>query len=140
MDRTQALAVLADMVQAGTPPVLNDADLNRFLDASRVIDSEDRPPTDPEYVETFDLNYAAALAFEAKADLEAMSDTSNLESFTSEGTTFKRRANARYNSFMNLASKYRARSVVGDGGISVINLEPEGGMIPRSAGYRDADT
>jgi hypothetical protein len=138
MDRTEALTALTDMVQASTPPTLTDDQLNGFLDASRVVDTDGRAPVDAGYVETFDLDYAAALAFETKADHAALSDTGGLESFTSEGSAFKRRPGTGYEGFMALARKYRARSVAGGGAISVINLEPEGGMVPRSAGHTDA--
>lgn len=126
------------MVSASTPPVLDDDELDAFIDASRVVDPDGRAPVDDDYVETFDLNYAAAEAFEAKATAALAGDTGGLESFTSEGSAFKRRAGTGYDGFMALAASFRARSTAGGGSISVITLEPHGGRVPRSAGVRRA--
>ena len=140
MDRTEALTWLTDTVQATTPPVLVFQQLDGFLDAARIVDPDGRAPIDADYVETFDLNYAVAEAFEAKAVAALAGDTGGLESFTSEGSAFKRRAGTGYDGFMALAASFRAKSTAGGGGmISVIALEPQGGQVPRSAGVRRAD-
>lgn len=139
MNRTEALQWLTDTVAATTPPVLTDQQLEAFLDAARVVDSDGRAPVDDGYVETFDLNYAAAEAFEAKAVQAAATDAGGLESFTSEGSAFKRRPGTGYDGFMALAASFRAKSTAGGTGISVISLEPYGGQVPRSAGVQRAD-
>lgn len=140
MDRDTARLRLADMVSASTPPVLDDNALDTALEAAKVVDPTGRAPIDDGYVETFDLNYAAAEAFEAKAIRAAATDTGGLESFTSEGSAFKRRAGTGYAGFMALADQFRARSCVGSGGmITVISMDPYGGSVPRSAGVRRAD-
>ncbi|HLR97099.1 MAG TPA: hypothetical protein VK053_21440, partial [Jiangellaceae bacterium] len=130
MNRTEALQWLAETVAATTPPVLTDQQLEAFLDAARIVDPDGRAPIDDGYVETFDLNYAAAEAFEAKAVAALAGDTGGLESFTSEGSAFKRRAGTGYDGFMALAASFRARSTAGGGSISVIALEPHGGQMP----------
>lgn len=139
MNRTEALQWLTETVAATTPPVLDQAALDAALDASRVVDPDGRAPIDDGYVETFDLNYAAAEAFEAKAVQAAATDAGGLESFTSEGSAFKRRPGTGYDGFMALAASFRAKSTAGGGSISVISLEPYGGQMPRSAGVRRAD-
>jgi len=139
MNRTEALQWLAETVAATTPPVLTDQQLEAFLDAARIVDPDGHAPIDDDYVETFDLNYAAAEAFEAKAVAALAGDTGGLESFTSEGSAFKRRPGTGYDGFMALAASFRAKSTAGGTGISVITLEPYGGQMPRSAGVRRAD-
>lgn len=139
MTRDEARTRLGSMVSASTPPVLDQAALDAALDAARVVDSDGRAPVDDGYVETFDLNYAAAEAFEAKAVQAAATDAGGLESFTSEGSAFKRRPGTGYDGFMALAASFRARSTAGGTGISVIALEPHGGQMPRSAGVQRAD-
>ena len=64
MTRDEARTRLGSMVSASTPPVLDQAALDAALDAARVVDSDGRAPVDDGYVETFDLNYAAAEAFD----------------------------------------------------------------------------
>lgn len=139
MNRTEALQWLAETVKATTPPVLTNQQLEAFLDAARIVDPDGRAPIDDGYVETFDLNYAAAEAFEAKAVVALAGDTGGLESFTSEGSAFKRRPGTGYDGFMALAASFRAKSTAGGGSISVIALEPYGGQVPRSAGVQHAD-
>ena len=139
MNRTEALQWLTETVAATTPPVLTDQQLEAFLDAARIVDSDGRAPVDDGYVETFDLNYAAAEAFEAKAVQAAATDAGGLESFTSEGSAFKRRPGTGYDGFMALAASFRAKSSAGGTGINVISLEPYGGHMPRSVGVQRAD-
>src|SRR5690625_4544010 len=123
MTRAQALAWLRDTVAATTPPVLTNDHLEGFLDAARIIDPDGRAPIDDGYVETFDLHYAAAEAFEAKAIQAAATDTGGIESFTSEGSAFKRRPGTGYDRFMALAASFRGKSTAGGGSmISVIAL------------------
>lgn len=135
MDREKARQRLADMVSASTPPALSDADLNAALDAARIVDPDGRAPISPGYVETFDLNYAAGVAFETKADRALATDTGDLESFTSEGSAFKRRAGTGYDGFMALAAKYKGRSTAAQtgGSISVIEVGSRHTGWPRSA-------
>lgn len=138
MDRTDAHRWLSETVKATTPPALTPEDLDGFLDAARVLDRYGNPPADEDYVETFDLNYAAADAFEAKAVASLAGDTGGVESFTSEGSAFKRRAGTSYDGFMALAERFRARSAVGGSSIiSVIELQREGRTVPRSVRHVD---
>jgi len=138
MTRDEARTRLGSMVSASTHPALSDDQLDEFLDAARIVDTDGRAPIDDGYVETFDLNYAAAEAFEAKATAALAGDTGGLESFTSEGSAFKRRPGTGYDEFMALAASFRAKSTAGGAGISVIALEPYGGHMPRSAGVQRA--
>lgn len=135
MNREEARTRLAEMVSASTPPVLSSADLDAALDAARVVDSDDRAPVDEGYVETFDLNYAAGEAFDMKADRATATDVGGLESFTSEGSSFKRRAGTTGAGFRDLAARYRARSAAagGSGALSVIEVSTFAGAAPRSA-------
>lgn len=140
MNRDNARTRLAGMVSASTLPVLDNTALDTALDAAKIVDPAGRAPIDDGYVETFDLNYAAAEAFEAKAIRAAATDTGGLESFTSEGSAFRRRQGTGYAGFMALADQFRAKSCAGSGStISVISMDPYGGPAPRSAGLRRAD-
>jgi hypothetical protein len=122
------------MVSAATPPVLDDADLDVALDAARIPDDDGRAPVDPEYTETFDLHYAAAEAFEMKATRATANDVGGLESFTSEGSAFKRRPGAGFDEFMRLAAFHRAKSTAAPtGALSVIDMETPSRGRPRSA-------
>ncbi|MGC0144936.1 hypothetical protein [Pseudactinotalea sp. Z1732] len=133
MDRTEALTWLETTVKATTPPELTEPELDGFLDVSRIVDADGRAPVDEDYEETFDLNHAAALAFEAKAVASMASDTGGIESFTSEGSAFRRRAGTGYAGFMALADRYRAKSAQ-NGGITVIEMNPLSPLAnPRSA-------
>ncbi len=133
MDRTQARTTLAGMVSASTPPVLSDADLNAALDAARVVDSEGRAPVDTGYVETFDLNYAAAEALDMRADQMVLTDTGGLTSFTADGASFTKRQGTTADGLRALAARYRSRSAAGaTGGIGLIELAPVGRTVPRS--------
>lgn len=135
MNREQARTRLAEMVSASTPPVLSEADLDAALDAARVVDSDGRAPVDEGYVETFDLNYAAGAALDMKADRYTLADTGGLESFTSEGSAFRRRTGTDASGFRSLADRYRARSTAagGSGALSVIEVSTLAGAAPRSA-------
>jgi len=137
MDREQVREWLTRVTSASTPPTLTEEDIEDALDASRIVDLEGRAPVAPGYVETFDRNYAAALLFDLKADLAMAGDTGGLESFSSEGTSFKRREGTSAAGFRSLAVAYRGRSSVAtSSGISVINLEPQDAFVPRSLGRR----
>lgn len=136
MNREQVREWLSRVTSASTPPTLTDDDVNDALDASRIIDLEGRAPVDDGYVETFDRHYAASLLFDLKADLAEAADTGGLESFSSEGTSFRRREGTGPAGFRALAASYRDRSSVAtSSGISVINLEPRDAFRPRSYGW-----
>lgn len=121
MNREQARQRLDNMVSASTPPVLSVTDLDAALDAAQVVDGDGHAPIDDGYVETFNLAYAAAEAFDMKADRAIATDTGGLESFTSEGSAFKRRRGTGPDGFRALAARWRARAA-GDGGLSVIEV------------------
>lgn len=67
MDRDAALAALTDMVAAESRPTLSTETLGRLLDAATVADRDGRQPTDPEWVPTWHLDYAAAEGWRLKA-------------------------------------------------------------------------
>lgn len=134
MTREEALTALSGMVRLTDPPTLTTDDLNEALTASRLVDDDGRPPSDPEYVEgNFDLNYAAALMWEKKAALFVAGWS--LTEFSSEGSRFKKTPP----DFGAMADYYRDLSTVGSGGNGVVfvSLEPEHKpwLLPRSS-YR----
>lgn len=71
MDRPGALARLTEMVAADQRPVLPPASVGRLLDDFRVRDRNGNMVTDPGYVETWNLNAAAAEGWRRKAALVA---------------------------------------------------------------------
>lgn len=132
MTREEALTALSAMVRLTEAPILTTDDLNQALTASRLVDPDGRPPSDPDYVEgNFDLNYAAALMWEKKAALFVAGWS--LTEFSSEGSRFKKEPP----NFGAMADYYRGLSTAGgDGnGVVFVSLEPESELLPRSS-YR----
>lgn len=76
-------ADLAQMVAAQTEPQLDVEALDRLLRRARRPDSGCRPPSDPNWTPTFDLNAAAAEGWEMKAGL-----TAGLYNFAASGQRF----------------------------------------------------
>ena len=130
MTRDDARAELATLALASTAPALSDDELNAALTASRLPDSEDRPPSDPDFVEeNWDLNYAAALCFELKHGKQMAAGF--LTEFTSEGANFKKTPP----DFQGMADWFRDRSTVGDSSspsMITIDNRPPWYMRPRS--------
>lgn len=85
MDRTAALVRLRIDVAADSRPVLSQAVLDTILDDARVIDPNGRRPTDPAYVPTWNLAYAARRGWEAKAALVAGDFT-----FSADGASYSK--------------------------------------------------
>lgn len=71
MDRAGALARLTEMVAADQRPALSAESVGRLLDDFRVRDRDGNLVTDPGYVETWNLNAAAAEGWRRKAALVA---------------------------------------------------------------------
>lgn len=117
--RDEARAQLEVLSQSSTPPQLSTDELNAALSASRLRDSEGRPPSDPDFVEeNWDLNYAAAECYELKHVKQMSAGT--LQEFTSEGANFKKTPP----DFQAVANWWRNRSSVGDtGSPSFIELD-----------------
>ena len=130
MTRAEATEWLTRIVSTGTPPVLTAEDISRAIDASRVVDSEGRAPVDDGYVETISADHAAALLFDLKATLATVSKVAGVASFTSEGSSVTRTAGVTAADFQALAAQYRAKLAPG---VSVIDLGPALGPVPRSA-------
>lgn len=129
MTRDDARSALAGLVSATSTPTLSDAELDVALDAARVVDADGLGPVDDGYTDTFDLDYAAAEAFDLKAVKAA--STAQVRKFSAEGATFERDLP----DFAGLAATYRARSSAGAStGIGVIELDPQTPewMQPRS--------
>ena len=106
--RTEARDELRTLSDAATYPTLTDAQLDIILTQSRLKDNEDRPPSDPDFVEeNWDLLYATALCYELKQ--ASFSKTAWLKEFTSENATFKKDPP----DFQALADWYRDQSTVG---------------------------
>lgn len=128
-DRAAVRTRLETLVSATTAPALTDIDIELALDAARIVDADGLGPADDGYVETIDLDYAAAEAFTRKHVLAATSP--QVKKFTAEGASFDRVLP----DFERLADYYRNRSTAGgSGGISVIELVPEtpDRLLPRS--------
>lgn len=133
-DKAKAVAWLKRITSADTAPVLTVDDIDLALGQSRVVDSDGRAPTDPGYVDTWNLAYAAALLFELKATLASSTDVGGLQSFTSEGSTFTRRDGTTRDGWLALARQWRTRAAGNGTGITVINIEdPTPGPWPRSS-------
>lgn len=108
MTRDDARNALRVLAAATTSPTLSDEELDVALTASRLPDSEGRPPSDPDFVEeNWDLNYAAAECYELKA--AKLASSAWLKKFTSESSTFEKDRP----DFQALADWYRDRSTVG---------------------------
>lgn len=134
MTRDEARTELASMVDAtGTEPALTDADLDAALTAARIVDSEGRTPSDPDYVETFDLYYAAAECMLIRYRKTAMKGR-GITRFTSEGATFEKDDSV---DWLALARWWRTQSPLtpDSGGVGVIEVDEHSTFVPRSAGY-----
>lgn len=66
-ERETALASLTDMVAADQRPTLTQEALGRILDRCAVLDPEGHLASEDDWVPTYDLNHAAALAYGLKA-------------------------------------------------------------------------
>lgn len=133
MTREEARTKLTVMVAAGSPPVLSTDDLDYLLDESLVVDEDGLAPADTGYVETFDLAWAAAEAYELKAARVA-----GAVDFTSEGATFKPSVTAAQ--LMSMATRWRSRSSLG--GVQVWEFDDATPyeMQPRSSVLQDRET
>lgn len=132
MTREEARTQLAAMVDAAADPVLDENDLNTALTFSRIPDEEGRPPTDPDYVETFDLYWAAAECMLIRHRRTLMQGGKVTE-FTSEGSRFKVEGGA---DWLALARYWRDQSPLATPGqIGVIEIDTGQDFIPQSAAY-----
>lgn len=130
--RDEARTALAALAMATTAPLLTDAELDVALTASRLVDSEGRPPSDPEFVEeNWDLYYAAAECMELKAMKQSLNG--QITKFSSEGSSFEKTPP----DFGSAADWFRDQSTVaGDGpGVVIVPLESDEPwwMRPRSS-------
>ena len=133
MDRITAYTWLLDTVDPDTAPTVSSATLDAALDAARVVDAAGRAPIADGYVETIDAWYAAGILFEAKARKALLSNTGQVTSFTSEGSSFTLTPGLTAADFNQLAAEAFHKSTVGSS-ISVIHIEPSGTIpAPRSA-------
>jgi hypothetical protein len=115
MTRDEARTALAELAAAATAPTLTDAELDAALTASRLPDSQGRPPSDPDFVdENWDLMYAAAECYDLKA--VKLLGAGQITKFTSEGSSFEKTGP----DFSALADWYRDQSTVGDSGDGVV--------------------
>lgn len=85
MEQATARARLKAMTAADSAPVLSADELSSLLSLSTTLDAAGRAPTDTAWVETYDLNRAAAEGWRWKAaKLAAAYD------FTADGATYNR--------------------------------------------------
>lgn len=113
-------------------PTLTPGQVQAAIDASRVVDTDGRFIGDPGYVPTWNGYYAAALLLEMKAAQAVVTKTSNITSFSSEGSSVTRTEGATAADFRALAQQYRDLAFP-SGPVSVIDLGPAIGPVPRSA-------
>lgn len=85
MDVLTAQARLARMTEAYSEPLLTPDDLVDCLAMSRLADASGRPPTDPLWTPTWDLNRGAAEGWKRKAGKVAGNYM-----VTADGATFHR--------------------------------------------------
>jgi len=86
---TTALDRLAELVGVSDPPALSEDDLNMALAGAIVPDAEGRLPGDPDWEPTYDLEWAAGIAFDLKAAYYLRDNPQDVLSFTSENSTFQ---------------------------------------------------
>lgn len=132
MTREEARDALRELAAATTAPTLSDAELDVALTAARLVDSEGRPPSDPDYVEeNWDLYYAAAACYDLKS--AKLMGSGRIKKFSSEGSTFEKDAP----DFAGLADWYRDQSTVAGSGNGVVFVpivaERQRWQVPRSA-------
>lgn len=129
---------LAAMFGAATLP---EAILTQALQQSLTWDAAGLAPGRPGYVETYDLQWAAAEAATLMALHAAAAPTpEQVKSFTSEGTTFQVEAGAAVD-WRTLAHLWRLRSpmarVAGYGStLNTVDIVDVGGYVPTSGGLR----
>ena len=129
MDRTTAYTWLLDTVEPNTTPAVSQTTIDAALDAARIVDAAGLAPIDTGYVETIDPWYAAGVLFEAKARKALLSNTGQVSSFTSEGSSFTLTPGLSAADLNQLAAEAFHKSTVG-GAVSVIHLEPSGTLNP----------
>ena len=113
-------------------PTLTPEQVQAAIDASRIVDSEDRFVGDPGYVPTWNGWYAAALLMDLKAIQAVVTKTSTVMSFSSEGSSVTRSEGSTGADFEALAAKFRGLAFP-SGPVQVIDLGPSSGPVPRSA-------
>lgn len=129
MDRITAYMWLLDTVEPNTTPAVSQTVIDAALDAARIVDAAGLAPIATGYVETIDPWYAAGVLFEAKARKALLSNTGQVSSFTSEGSSFTLTPGLSAADLNRLAAEAFHKSTVG-GAVSVIHLEPSGTLNP----------
>ena len=129
MDRTTAYTWLLDTVEPDTAPAVSQTVVDAALDAARIVDAAGLAPIDTGYTETIDPWYAAGTLFESKARKALLSNTGQVSSFTSEGSSFTLNPGLSAADLNQLAAEAFHKSTVG-GAVSVIHLEPSGTLNP----------
>lgn len=85
MDHDQAKAKLSRMVAATEDPILDDDALEELLTGALITDPQGRLPNETGYIETWDLNFAAASGWDEKAG-----KASGRFGFSEDSQTFNR--------------------------------------------------
>lgn len=109
MTENEAQRKLEIMVQASTEPTLSTDEVQLLLDSVKLVDSENRLPTDAAWEGNYDLNRAASQGWEWKAGKVA-----SWYAFSDSGSSFNRQQV--YDHCMAIAKRY-ANKVV-----SIVNL------------------
>lgn len=131
-DEEELRAWLGATAAVDVAPTLTEQQVLEALNASRIVDSEDRAPVDPGYVPTWNGYYAAALLLDMKAAQVVLTKQPGVSSFSSEGSSVTRTEGATAADFRALAQQYRDLAF-SSGPVQVIDLGPALGPVPRSA-------
>lgn len=131
-DEQELRAWLGATAAVDVAPTLTGQQVQDALNASRIVDSEDRAPVDPGYVPTWNGYYAAALLLDMKAAQVVLTKQPGVQSFSSEGSSVTRTEGATAADFRALAQQYRDLAFP-SGPVQVIDLGPALGPVPRSA-------
>lgn len=131
-DEEELRAWLGATAAVDVAPTLTEQQVREALNASRIVDSEDRAPVDPGYVPTWNGYYSAALLLDMKAAQVVLTKQPGVQSFSSEGSSVTRTEGATAADFRALAQQYRDLAFP-SGPVQVIDLGPALGPVPRSA-------
>lgn len=125
MTRTDAQAFLTELFSS--TPAVTATMITTALDASRVVDSEGRAPSDADYVETIDQWWAAAEI----ADMLTIQQmqAGGVAKFSSEGSSFELAGP----DWASIGAHYRSKSPLGvPAGVGVIEIDSGNEFLPRS--------
>lgn len=132
MNDASALYRLKQMVAADDRPTLSQGEVRDLLEMAKLADSEDRAPTDPEWVPSYNLNLAAAEGWRQKAGKVAAK-------FRVQGGGQTLARDQVHRHCLRMAEQYEKKLAAGAGGIQSVRA-PGNLVVDRgSASSRTAD-